>query len=194
MLTHKTRQRKHVEITQDASCFPITIPGHDLTHSECLLQTLLFHRTPLPKTMAKASMAEKKIQVPGMEPTQIWPTSEQVESSHYQCLWRWHSGSIWNSDWCVGTVPLCIQAHIGHPFLLQHSFLLGQTYMKWNQHGPETQGLCTTNWRLNLTPQKAGLATEHRRSPGSYVALFLAPLSLALPLTKVRVANTQEAN
>ena len=37
LLTHKTRQRKHVEITQDAGCFPITIPGHDLTHSECLL-------------------------------------------------------------------------------------------------------------------------------------------------------------
>ena len=88
LLTHKTRQRKHVEITQDAGCFPITVPGHDLTHSECLLQPLLFHRTPLPKTMAKASMAEKNVQVPGMESTQIWPTSEQVESSHYQCLWR----------------------------------------------------------------------------------------------------------
>lgn len=131
LLTHKTRQRKHVEITQDAGCFPITIPGHDLTHSECLLQPLLFHRTPLPKTMAKASMAEKNVQVPGMKPTQIWPTSEQVESTHYHCLWRWRSGSIWNSDWCAGTVPLCTQAHIGHPFLLQHFFLLGQNFQCW---------------------------------------------------------------
>ena len=71
LLTHKTRQRKHVEITQDAGCFPVTVPGHDLTPSECLLQPLLFHRTPLPKTMAKASMAEKNVQAPGMESTQI---------------------------------------------------------------------------------------------------------------------------
>ena len=83
LLTHKTRQRKHTKITQDSGCFPITIPGHDLTHSECLLQPLLFHRTPPPKTMAKASMSERNVQVLGMEPTQIWPTSEQVESSHY---------------------------------------------------------------------------------------------------------------
>ena len=132
LLTHKTRQRKHTKITQDSGCFPITIPGHDLTHSECLLQPLLFHRTPLPKTMAKASMAEKNVQVQGMEPTQIWPTSGQVESSHYQCLWRWHSGSIWKSDWCAGTVPLCTQAHyapkpiLGTPSCSRTSFFWGK--------------------------------------------------------------------
>lgn len=145
MLTHKTRQRKYVEITQDVGCSHNN-PRSCLTHSECLLQTLLFHRTPFPN-YGKASMAEECTGV-GMEPTQIWPTSEQVESSHYQCLWRWHSGSIWNSDWCAGTVPICTYAHLGTPscsalLSLGAKFPLlegdtAHTYMKWNQYGPET--------------------------------------------------------
>lgn len=72
---------------------------------ECLLQPLLFFiEHPFPKLwqrlpwLRRMYMCQEWSQLPD-----LYFTSEQVDSSHYQCLWRWQSGSIWNSDWCAET-------------------------------------------------------------------------------------------
>lgn len=76
-------------------------------------------------------------------------------------LYGWHIWALW--------------AH--EPHLLQHSPLLGQgapvwkegiahTWNKQNLLEPKPQGLCSSNWGADLTPDKVATSMEKRGRPG----------------------------
>ena len=64
------------------------------------------------------------------------------------------------------------------------------TKRQWTQLGLDPQSFCSSTLSPAPTPDRVVTVVEHRKSPGSHVALSLAPPSQTLQLAKVVAAST----